>query len=71
MRSEKEIREYRKEMYRCSILAKQQESALADLFLIFVNEIDWVLGEKEHGDYDSVARLFDHRDKDSKKLALF
>jgi hypothetical protein len=71
MRLEQELREYRNGMYRVAIMMKQQDESMSDLVMIFINEMDWVLGDKEHGDLAAVVRLFAKRDEDSKKLALF
>jgi hypothetical protein len=69
MRTEQEIRDYRNDLYRLSIIDTQNGGMMGDILMVFVGELDWALGDREH-DLTSMVALLDKRDKDSHKLAL-
>jgi hypothetical protein len=69
MRAEQEIRDYRNDLYRHAIIDKQNGGMMADIIMVFVGELDWALGDREH-DIASMLTLLSKRDQDARKLAL-
>ena len=70
MRTEEEIRQFRTDWYRTTVMLKQQGTAMAAIMPMFIELLDWTLGEHDF-DLGHLSALLDKLDEDKKKLALF
>jgi hypothetical protein len=75
MKTEKQVKEFRNDLYRSAVMLKQSgmdHYDIHELTIVMVRLMDWVLNDDDAmGGYKVMLGLFSQFEKDSKKLALF